>query len=1217
MGNSNSGQHRGHYHSDEPPPPRSRPTPNQYVFAAATPYPAQYPNSNRYYHNYPSFYRPPPVPAPTPYGTFHHVPGAHYPPMMAPYVEHQKAVTIRNDVNVKKESLRVEPDHESPGKFLVSFTFDATAPGSISVMFLAKEEEDCNLIPTKEDLLKTVTISFQPGLGQKFRQPSGTGIDFLMFDETTLTEGGDTQVYPLIVKAEACPSEHSGSEANPSGNSQITMAVFEKREKAEYQVRVIKQILWVNNVRYELQEIYGIGNTVSSEADESDSGKDCVICLSEPRDTTVLPCRHMCMCSGCAKVLQFQSNRCPICRQPVDRLLEIKEVKCGVRIQCHGFNSNAFLANFGVVPEMKHIADSFQVTNSMASSPTETLSLEPPINGHDSTNPNQPDHNADDEIQPSVPLSTDGDHPNPAEKRKREEDPLQNSEPDPSLNPLWKTSLCSYFRTHSGHCRHGSACRYAHGEEELRPRPDNTWDPTSQRAKKAKQSENGEKCEVKEKVDDVMMTEVVVDGDGDGGGGEDSELSKCLVHLPRKWSSDNLKKFLAEHEILFKSAKKKKGMTVGFVNFGSTEQLSSSMEKLEGISVGNKNLKVANVIPRSFEKKVKSAMAHPQDTQQTDEPLLVGEIDGVSPSSNRIEDGNTNTDSSAVDGSVSRARSARDVVTPLAHMPYTDQLEHKRNSIAQMLKKLTRNARKACPNGVSLPQWIIKSREIGGLPCQLEGILESPLVNGYRNKCEFSVGYSLQGKPTVGFMLGNFREGVTAVEEPVDCPNVSTIACKYASVFQEFLQHSDLPIWNRFKNIGFWRQLAVREGRTPRKPTDAENLDANTSEVMLIVQVCSTGVDDSVVNSEFEKLAQAFAAGATATSPSLPLTALVVQDHQGISNVAPADAPLRQLTIPKSESGTEVEGTNDVVEARIHDCISDLRFCISPTAFFQVNTLAAEKLYSLAGDWADLGPDTLLFDVCCGTGTIGLTLAHRVGMVIGIEMNASAVSDAHRNAEINGIKNCKFVCAKAEDVMGSLLREYLNVPQKQDEHAFESNDKETATTEENDSSVDNVLHSEGSSGHEPENGVSPSECSESGGKEPQNQVQKSCTSEDENSFVQQFKNVVAIVDPPRGGLHPTVIKALRTHPHLRRLVYISCNPETLVANAIELCTPSPEKVEKGNKDNRGWRNMSSAGLARHRAKSMPVSEPFQPVKAMAVDLFPHTSHCEMVMLLER
>ena len=81
--------------------------------------------------------------------------------------------------------------------------------------------------------------------------------------------------------------------------------------------------------------------------------------------------------------------------------------------------------------------------------------------------------------------------------------------------------------------------------------------------------------------------------------------------------------------------------------------------------------------------------------------------------------------------------------------------------------------------------------------------------------------------------------------------------------------------------------------------------------------------------------------------------------------------------------------------------------------------------------------------------------------------------------------------------------------------------------------------------------------------------------------------------------------------------YISCNPETLVANAIELCTPSAEKTEKGSNRGRGWRNMSNAGLARQRLKSMPMSEPFQPVKAMAVDLFPHTPHCELVMLLER
>lgn len=85
--------------------------------------------------------------------------------------------------------------------------------------------------------------------------------------------------------------------------------------------------------------------------------------------------------------------------------------------------------------------------------------------------------------------------------------------------------------------------------------------------------------------------------------------------------------------------------------------------------------------------------------------------------------------------------------------------------------------------------------------------------------------------------------------------------------------------------------------------------------------------------------------------------------------------------------------------------------------------------------------------------------------------------------------------------------------------------------------------------------------------------------------------------------------------HGRR--YISCNPESMVANAIELCTPTSEMPQKGRNNSRGWRNMSSAGLARHRAKSMPNSEPFRPVKAMAVDLFPHTPHCETVMLLER
>ncbi|KAK4272882.1 hypothetical protein QN277_021376 [Acacia crassicarpa] len=348
-GNDNRRRHNASgRRSHPPPPPPVTPQPeitvNRFVHPGGPPYPPQFSNSNPPPYQYPGFYPPPPttmpLPLPPPFDQHHrmvshsHVDpvwmGGRYPygPVMLPpppYVEHQKAVTIRNDVNIKKETLRIEPDEENPGRFLVAFTFDATVAGSITILFFAKEGDGCILTPTKENLLAPVTVHFEQGLGQKFRQPAGTGIDFSVFEESELLRS-DNDVYPLAVKADASSDNHEGSNETltPGGtNSQITQTVFEK-EKGEFRVRVVKQILWVNGMRYELQEIYGIGNSVENDLDGNDPGKECVICLSEPRDTTVLPCRHMCMCSGCAKVLRFQTNRCPICRQPVERLLEIK-----------------------------------------------------------------------------------------------------------------------------------------------------------------------------------------------------------------------------------------------------------------------------------------------------------------------------------------------------------------------------------------------------------------------------------------------------------------------------------------------------------------------------------------------------------------------------------------------------------------------------------------------------------------------------------------------------------------------------------------------------------------------------------------------------------------------------------------------------------------------------------------------------------------------------
>ncbi|PKA59260.1 Zinc finger CCCH domain-containing protein 24 [Apostasia shenzhenica] len=556
-------------------------------------------------------------------------------------------------------------------------------------------------------------------------------------------------------------------------------------------------------------------------------------------------------------------------------------------------------------------------------------------------------------------------------KRKREDNDEQNQIDGsgivgegigPGRDYLWKTSLCSFFRrSRAGVCRHGDACRYAHGEAELRPRPGNTWDPTSDRAKKLLKGNAGEVEKKKDAPVDLTI------------------LDKCLIGLPRKWASDKLKSFLDElasfsfcaicpdFEISYNTAKKKKGMTVGFVSFQNACQIETAMEVLKEKSSNGKQIEVADAVRRSQDKK--------HNVENSKNSISIEEH-SCHASSIVIQD--DFADTSIVEGIVSKTKNVRDVVTPLANMSYIDQLEYKKNSLIQTLKRLTRNARKACPDVVPLPEWVLKSREIGGLPCKLEGVLESPLIEGYRNKCEFSVGYSLEGEKTVGFMLGNFREGMTAVEQPDTCPNVSRISCKYAKIFQDFLLASEFPVWNRIDNSGFWRQFTVREGRSSGQVAPNESADVGIAEVMLIIQVCSLGFEEQMRN-EFNRMAHALAHGAAISSPPLPLTAIVVQDHKGISNAASADCPLITLQIPKV-GGCSVPEMVVATEPRIHDYICNLRFSISPTAFFQVNTFAAERLYNLSGEWAELSKDTLLFDICCGTGTIGLSLAHLVGM---------------------------------------------------------------------------------------------------------------------------------------------------------------------------------------------------------------------------------------------
>ena len=95
------------------------------------------------------------------------------------------------------------------------------------------------------------------------------------------------------------------------------------------------------------------------------------------------------------------------------------------------------------------------------------------------------------------------------------------------------------------------------------------------------------------------------------------------------------------------------------------------------------------------------------------------------------------------------------------------------------------------------------------------------------------------------------------------------------------------------------------------------------------------------------------------------------------------------------------------------DTLCGVEFDISPRSFYQVNHNGAEKLYSIAADYAGLTGKETLVDLYCGTGAIGLSMAKKAKKLIGVEIIPDAVKNAAANAERAGISNAEFICADA------------------------------------------------------------------------------------------------------------------------------------------------------------------------------------------------------------
>uniref|UniRef100_A0A3B3QKR1 E3 ubiquitin-protein ligase n=1 Tax=Paramormyrops kingsleyae TaxID=1676925 RepID=A0A3B3QKR1_9TELE len=262
-------------------------------------------------------------------------------PVQFPYVTpapHEAVKTLRSLVNIRKDSLRLvryKDDSDSPTEdggrprvvYSVEFTFDADARVAITLYCQAFEEftNGMAIYSPKNPMMVSETVHYKRGVSQQFSLPSFK-IDFTEWKEEELSFDLDRGVFPMVIQAVV----DEGDEV--SGHAHVLLAAFERHVDGSFSVKPLKQKQIVDRVSYLLQEIYGIENknnqeTKPTDDENSDNSNECVVCLSDLRDTLILPCRHLCLCNSCADTLRYQANNCPICRLPFRALLQIRAVR--------------------------------------------------------------------------------------------------------------------------------------------------------------------------------------------------------------------------------------------------------------------------------------------------------------------------------------------------------------------------------------------------------------------------------------------------------------------------------------------------------------------------------------------------------------------------------------------------------------------------------------------------------------------------------------------------------------------------------------------------------------------------------------------------------------------------------------------------------------------------------------------------------------------------
>ena len=274
-------------------------------------------------------------------------------------------------------------------------------------------------------------------------------------------------------------------------------------------------------------------------------------------------------------------------------------------------------------------------------------------------------------------------------------------------------------------------------------------------------------------------------------------------------------------------------------------------------------------------------------------------------------------------------------------------------------------------------------RRIGGLDVPVLDICPSPEVDRYRNKVQFPVGLDKNGNPCIGFYAGRTHRIVPCP----DCKLQPGVLNDIGNALCRFFAENGIQPYNEETGRGLVRHIFLRRG-------------AHSGQIMVCL-VC--------------------------TRPNFPhADALCTRLREQFADIATI------LLNVNSKNTNVILGTETHTlygPGYIEDTLCGVPVQLGPLSFYQVNTLAAERLYGIAAQYAQLTPDDLLLDLYCGMGSIGLSMVARCLELVCVEIVPEAIESAKANAARMGdavaAKSC-FFCADAGQAATRLAAEGLH-----------------------------------------------------------------------------------------------------------------------------------------------------------------------------------------------